>query len=163
MIPIEMITEHYSANRKKLVNSLKKFAKSVQNAEDIVQDAYERALKYGPTSQVPPDGFEGWFRIIIRNCSRDFLRKERGDSDVQFNEFDYEAEPFRTDLLRLRRDIEILLEKKNKANKEILSMFILQDKSAKEIYMLTEYSVSQIKQAIYRFRKEMKELFEIGQ
>lgn len=159
MLDEEEIVRHYKKNRLKLVNSIKRFVKTYENAEDVIQDAYEIALRYS-TSPIEIKNLNSWLTIVIKNCARDFLRRERGDVQVEFDEFDHEAEPFRTDLLRLRREIKAIIKTKNEANQNILHMFIFQDLSAKEIYTLTDYSSSQIKQAIYRFRLEMKELYE---
>lgn len=161
MIDVGEITAHYEKNYKRLVNYFKRVAKTYENAEDIVQDAYEIALRYS-SSDVEVKDFERWFSTVLKNCMRDFLKKEKGDSSVEFDEFEHEAKPFRTDLLRLEREIKAILETKNDANKDILYMFIFRDLSAKEIYMLTDYSSAQIRQAIYRFRSEMKELYERG-
>lgn len=161
MIDVNEITEHYEKNRKRLVNYLKRVARTYENAEDIVQDAYEIAIKYS-TSDVEVKDFDRWFSIVLKNCMRDFLKKEKGDSTVAFDEFDHEAEPFRTDILRLKRELNAIIKNKNEANRDILNMFIFQDLSAREIYMLTDYSSAQIRQAIYRFRADMKELYERG-
>lgn len=55
------------------------------DAEDVVQEAFLRALKYF-------DGYRGgdaraWFLAIVRNTGRSWLRRERGDAGVvEFDE-----------------------------------------------------------------------------
>ena len=159
-VTVEEITASYVKDRRKLINSFKRMLGSEQAAEDVVQDGYERLLKY--REKYSPDDLERWSYIVVRNCARDYLRKERMMDGVQFDEFDFEAKPFRTDLLRMKRDINAIIKSKSEAVSDILTLFVFNDLSAKEIYDLTDYKASQIKLAIYRFRRDMKQLYERG-
>lgn len=55
--------------------------------EDVVQDAFERALKYSKGHDPARQEFNTWFSSVINNCLRDFQRVERmGGMSLEFDE-----------------------------------------------------------------------------
>lgn len=77
----EIIEEHYKANYKRLVKMYSYRAGSVQDSEDVVQDAYTRALLYIDNPE-RIQVFNRWFISILRNALEDHLRLyKRGQPD----------------------------------------------------------------------------------
>ena len=68
-----LITKHYIENYKRLVKrSMWRVPnKSLALAEECVQEAYARALKYYSTFNPKQDLFNNWFEGILRNAIND--------------------------------------------------------------------------------------------
>jgi len=73
---VEAIEKHYVTNRQKLCKRMSFRAGSPQSGEDIVQTAYERAIRYRRTCD--PLRFDQWFSMLLNNALRDFKRAEMG-------------------------------------------------------------------------------------
>ena len=84
-----MILEiHYNRNRDVLTKKLAGRVGTRYNAEDVVQEAYARALKYfrawtydGVGTEL--DSFNRWFTTILNNACREFQYEERGQGMVR--------------------------------------------------------------------------------
>lgn len=73
----EQIEQFYLANHDLYVKRLSRKAGSVQNAEDIVQEAFLRALFYADSYAAREDqDMEKWFNSILRRALVDFMRVE---------------------------------------------------------------------------------------
>ncbi|MCH9675632.1 MAG: sigma-70 family RNA polymerase sigma factor [Gammaproteobacteria bacterium] len=56
------------------------------DAEDLVQDAYIRALEGYPTAKLPSSSaFRAWWRRILLNCFRDRYRRRQRSPEVLFD------------------------------------------------------------------------------
>lgn len=153
----QMIEEHYKANFNKIVKGISRMVGSVSDAEDIVQNAYERALRYDIR---PLTNFDGWFYIVCKNCARDFMRDNRMQPEVEFDEFDFPSSTHRVSIPHLKMSIAKMLEKKGETARDIISLMAFRGLSPKEIYQLTSYSAHTIRQTLYRFRLQLRELYE---
>lgn len=69
----ETVTKHYLENYDNLVRvyTFRRHG-SEADAEDIIQEAYYRALKYFDTYQPEVYAFSTWFGRIVYNCEKDF-------------------------------------------------------------------------------------------
>src|SRR5574337_375621 len=67
------LKEYYSANFSNMVKKIYRSCGNYHDAEDIVQAAFERALKYKETCKT----LDKWFGSILRNSYRDFLRVQK--------------------------------------------------------------------------------------
>lgn len=77
MISVEDISSYYKENKDVLIKSLVRRAGSHEDAEDIVQETFYRALKYRHT-QDECRPLEGWVVRIVQNCLKDFWNKQKG-------------------------------------------------------------------------------------
>lgn len=87
-----VVTEHYLANFDNLVRFFTfKRQGNRQEAEDIIQEAYYRALKYFHTFDPMAWMFSTWINKIIYNCEKDFNKAnlKHGMND-EFDEEFYE-------------------------------------------------------------------------
>lgn len=120
-------------------------------AEDIVHDAFERAMKYIDTYQTDQE-LSHWFTLILRNSFRDYLRAERGISSDELDEFDHEGARCDGVIRKIWGEIEDLINTHTDAQKDILTLHFLKDYSAVDISRFTEHSLSNVYQVINRFR-----------
>jgi len=73
---VEALTEHYNENHDTLIKKVKNRVGGEYNAEDVVQEAYTRALTY-QSSYDNSRPFAHWFSTILNNTTRDLKAEER--------------------------------------------------------------------------------------
>jgi RNA polymerase sigma factor (sigma-70 family) len=73
---VEALTEHFNTHRDTLVKKIKNRVGGEYNAEDVVQEAYTRALTY-QNSYDASRPLEQWFNTILNNTTRDLKAEER--------------------------------------------------------------------------------------
>jgi len=66
----KVIEDYYRKNFKRLVNISRGRAGSYHNAEDVVQEAFTRALKYHKSYNPAMTAFDAWFSRILDNSLR---------------------------------------------------------------------------------------------
>lgn len=151
---IDVIEKYYVENHSMLVKRFTRPAGTVWNAEDVVQTAFERALKYHHTYN-PEQVFSTWFTALLRNALIDKLNEERGIVYEDFNEFDWEA-PSTIDYDQTMRMIEEMIEEENPDHQPILDLHFLKGYTAKDIYEFNKMSYPNTRKIIQRFRDKVK-------
>jgi RNA polymerase sigma factor (sigma-70 family) len=152
----ELIEQHYLDNRRKLVKRLSFAAGDC--AEDVVQEAYYRALKYSK-SYKPEFTLDKWLNQILNNCLKEHKNTERGFSSVTFEEEDQEGIACTGMGERIIAEIDELISTKSLVQIEVLTYAMQQGYTAKEISELTEYTYANCHQIVHRFRQELRELY----
>lgn len=156
---ISDVEEHYRENRNKLVKKLTFRAGTEEAAEDIIQEAYYRALKYF-SSFNQNENFNKWFSTILNNSLREYKNVEKGHINEIFEEEEAEGTSCTSYPNHVMRDIFKLIEAKSNVQKEILLLHFKQEYSPIDISRITDYSYANCHQVIQRFRNELKELFK---
>lgn len=154
------ITNHYIANRSKYVKRMRYRCGNPAGAEDIVQSAYELAIMYRAGFN-PTQNYDAWFNTILNNSLRKYQNEERGY--VGRDEEDEEAtEDVSCPHLPSRAMEEIYerIEAKSPIQKHVLMMHFKQGYTAVDISKISDYSFNVIRQIIWRFRQEIKELYK---
>lgn len=154
---VSAIQEHYIKNRQKLAKKMGFRAGSPEAGEDVVQTAYERALRYRKTCD--SEGFDRWFSTVLNNSLRDYKREENGHPSLEFVEEEAEGEACTSVTQHVWRDVYTLIDQQSPPHKEILLLHFKQEYSPVDISRITEYSYAQIHQVILRFKNRLKELF----
>ena len=160
LTPLLHVEQHYRKNFNTLVKRLTKRAGTSWSAEDVVQGAYERAIKY--YRPLADEDFEKWFSIVISNSLRDFLAAERGyspmfDEENVTEEAPYEGCPHYPE--EIMREVFDLILTKSEVQIEILSLHFKHELSATDISQITDYSYAKTHQIIQRFRNELRDLY----
>lgn len=155
---VSAIEKHYIDNRQKLVKRMKFRTGSDEDAEDIVQEAYERAIRY--RRSYSGDEFEKWLNTILNNCLRDNRNMQSGHSADEFDEEEAEGTACPHYSEHVMREVYELIDTKSVIQKEVLTLFFQQEYSAIDISRITEYPYSQCHQIIQRFRNELKDLYK---
>ena len=73
----EVLEQYYTENFDSLVKGAGRPFDTPQDGEDVVQEAFARALQYLPQFNPDKGNFEQWLRRIIQNTQRDFLKDKR--------------------------------------------------------------------------------------
>ena len=72
----QLIERHYRDNYKQNIRRYTRYTRSPHRAEDIVQEAYTRALEYWESCP-GVDGMGAWFNTILMNCMKDNRKDEK--------------------------------------------------------------------------------------
>lgn len=153
----QFIENHYITNRQRLVKRMSFRAGTPQAAEDIVQTAYERALRYHQSCD--RSRFDQWFSMLMNNALRDMKNEEKGYSNIEITEEEAESLSCPHYPERIMAEIYELLDTKSEIQIEVLSLHLKQGYRAIDIARLTDHSYSKCHHIIERFRNELKDLY----
>ncbi len=70
---MHQIEQYYLDNYKRFVKAVYARCKNKDDAEDVVQEAFCRALQYWDEPKV----LDAWFKVILENAYRDYQRDKR--------------------------------------------------------------------------------------
>lgn len=161
MIRNNTIDEHYRRNYGQLV---KRIVRRVPNqssalAEEVVQEAYARALKYFPAFDEKVSSFENWFSKILKNSINDCRGAESGNS----KEYDDNVEDIRQFKDEYKNITHILAEiihvgSYSARDYNIIKMFFLFGFTSKDIAIYLGITHTNVRQVIFKFRNRMNEV-----
>lgn len=150
------ITKHYVKNFARFVKKMKFRAGTLEAGEDVVQTAYERALRYHKGCD--PTRFDQWFSMLLNNSLRDYKNSEKGYThmDEDENEGTIECSSYPNHVMR---EIYELIDTKSEIQIEVLMLHLKQGYSAIDISKQIDCSYAKAHQIIQRFKNELKELY----
>lgn len=127
-------------------------------SEDIVQEAYVRALR---SINEEKDGFKFWLFKVCRNCYFDYLRKQKRvetlDKDVESQELSLVDDVIQQEEYRaLYKAISLLKD----SYKEAVMLYYFDGLSVKEVADIIGIGVDNVKIQLYRARMKLEELLE---
>jgi RNA polymerase sigma factor (sigma-70 family) len=151
------IESHYRENYKRILKRLVFRAGGIHQAEDILQEAYSRAIQYFNSIRV--EEFDKWFSIVVNNCYNHYMRDEIGLSYI-----DEDDEPLGSiDCSmygdQVRKEVYELIKTKSENQIEILMLHLKQGYSPIDISRITDHSYANIHKVIQRFKQEIKDLY----
>ena len=154
----QLIENHYRENYKKHLKRMTFRAGGLHQAEDIVQEAYARALKYYDSTRI--DEFDKWFSMVLNNSYNDYMRDEIGlsyldDDDEPLGSIDCSILGGQT-----LTEIYDLIATKSEAQIEVLTLHLRYGYSPTDISKQTEYTYAMIHKMIQRFKKELEDLYK---
>lgn len=155
----EVVDKYYRENYDLLVKRVKSRAGSQENAEDVVQEAFTRALKYYKSCS---NNFERWFSVILSNTLKDHQKDLRlagltKSIDDSLNELEPIIPNHVKDLFRAHMDK--LSAHKASYNKEIIRLNILFGYNSKEISQLLGLANGTVRNSLSMFTKEVQEIY----
>lgn len=120
-------------------------------AEEALQEAFCRALKYFPTYN-PEEDFEAWFGKILINCINDIKRIEgdRGVSHTETSGNDYIT------TIPFNKEVVELFEKETPRNQEVLNMYFFYGYKSREVAEFMHISHDSVRDIIRTFRKRVR-------
>jgi len=151
----KLIEEHYRKNANTLVKKMSRSIGNLARAEDVVQEAYARCLKFWKV--FPEDGNMGpWFGTILQNCMRDNYKEERmqGMSD-SIEGMELPTQPSAIPAIHYK-EVVALIESKEPKIAKILSLSLLHQYRPKEVAQVVKESPNYIGQVVWKFREELK-------
>jgi RNA polymerase sigma factor (sigma-70 family) len=153
----ELVVKHFHESRSRTLKKLTFQLGTPEAAEDVLQDAYYRALKYFKSY----DGrnFDFWFNRIVRSCMIDYKNAEAGYSPEEADPEEQLVEcPSYPN--HVMREVFELIDTKSVVQMEVLNLYYRCEYSTKDISQITEYSYAQCHKIISRFREELRELYK---
>ena len=145
--------ENYDALVKKIVRR----AGSPENAEDVVQEAFFRAMKYWD-SYSPEQKLGAWLNTIMVNACRDHLKNDRMlgmTVEISDDQFDPVELPL-TDHDTLRQ-VQKLMRKKSYPQSEIIRLYYFKGYKPIEIKEILDVKHGTVRQTVLRFKEEVQE------
>ena len=154
---VPTIEKHYKENFQHLCKRMSFRAGSKENGEDVIQEAYLRALKY----QRSFDGtnFNRWFNTILNNSLREYKNNEKGYSTPESEENEEESVQCAFYPSKVMAEIYGMVEGRPAPQSDILMLYFHQEYTARDISKILPYSYSQVHQTIQRFRNELKDIY----
>lgn len=154
---MEVLLAHYNEKRSQYLKRLTFRAGTEWDAEDILQEAYTRALKY--FNAFDGSNFDRWFATIMNNALKDHKNSEKGFATVQMEEEELEGTPCTLYPDRVNAEIDALIMGRSKEHQEILTLFFRHDLDAVAISQITDYPYHMTRKAINRFQNDLKDLY----
>ena len=151
------IENHYNQHSRRLIKSMTYRCGTEWAAQDIVQEAYARALKYN--TNLEGKDLNLWFSMLMHNVYKDFLREENKHPQTTFDEELSEGVDCPQYSSEIMKEVYDLIATKSLVYIEILTLYFSKGYTAVEICQATAHSHSQCKQVLARFKQELKELY----
>ena len=161
----EPLVQKYSP---RVFATARRYARRDSEVEDIAQEVWLKAFdKLKSFRGEAP--FEHWLmRLAVRTCY-DFLRGHQRNRETAFSELTdpeqdwldrYVTEPDAADenASAARQLVERLLEKLSPSARLVITLLEIEEKSVKEIALLTGWSVPLVKVRAFRARAEMRKI-----
>ncbi len=144
------LTEYYADNFDRLVKKVSYRAGGLHNAEDVVQEAFTRAVQYIDSYDSDRKPLPNWFNSILQNALKNFNQQERIqgmvkeiDRVVNLEDQVYQGQVIQKvlDYISRRRD----------PDKDILNHFVVLGYSYKEIAQLLDVNIHAVHHCIRQF------------
>lgn len=158
MISIEEITEHYKKNFNKNVKQFAYRTSSTQDAEDIMQDCYERCVRYR-NSFKEGESLDAWIGQIRYNCLKDHRKKERGFSFEEIEEDHFEGIPCNFYSAEMVEDILSYIHAEHADKEEILRLYFKFGYQVSDICACLGTLYPFTHQTVRRFKIDLQERF----
>lgn len=153
------LEEYYRENYGGLCKSIGRLAGSPENAEDVVQEAFCRALQYWGSYDTSKGKLNSWFTTIMHRTLKDFMRAER-NSGMNLDDVEQETEACEeTRYLRREGYKEVLaaIEAKPRPTKDILWLYFFKNYVPKDIVQILDVKPTNVMQTVWRFKRDMGE------
>lgn len=156
----EVIERFYIERREDLLRRLTYGAGTPENAEDILQEAFVRALTYWDTFDPEHKELGAWFSTILKNSLRDFKRDEwLFGMGEEFDEELYDPQEMPIAETELVRQIYEMVEEKIDSQREVLLLYFDKHYGLKDIHNITGQKLESVRKIVHRFKKEVKEKY----
>lgn len=133
------------------------FCHNRTHAEDIVQEAYVRAIR---SIDEEKDGFKFWLLKVCRNCYFDALRKNKKleaiENDMPSSDSLVDDVIQKEEYRALYKAVSLLKD----SYQEVVRLYYFDSMSVKEIASIIGESADNVKIQLYRARLKLKELLE---
>ena len=154
------VEAHYLANRDKIIKKITFKAGSVQDAEDVVQEAYCRALTYIHAYNPNEFEFSRWFSRLFQNVWRDILtEKYQRGKPAEISETDYVCYKFESNAPQLMELVyDAIFATENADHRELLTLYLIYGYKLREVADIMGMLPGTVNQVLYRFKDELKNI-----
>lgn len=159
----EVIDKHYKENYEILLKRVNRRLGCLEDAEDVVQEAFSRAIEYyNSYNPKKCKYFNNWFDVILNNVYKKFItEKKSGGMTKSLDDSLDEIQPVLPDHYKSisKKELKRLINSRSGDSKEVISLNINFGYNPSEIKLLTGYKLTFIYNTIKSFSKEIKELY----
>jgi len=152
----KQIEQYYKDNYNNLVNYFKRRAGSHEAAEDIVQEAFTRALKYHKSFNPERQSIEKWFYSIANNAFNNYRQQERiSGMSVEMEEKHeptYELCDYSSDLVK---KVKGYLKTQEGLVKDIIELNFFKGYNMREVGQILNQPRTTVQSIVYRFRSDI--------
>lgn len=157
---IEFIEEYYKLNYNALLKKIRYRATSLQDAEDILHNAFTNALLYKEAYQEDQQNFDSWFGTILHNALKRHLREQRSmgtwvepkEGDDDYDAFMQEDNLFSSEI---RREIHSEIESQEcSLTKSILTLYFIKGYRTRDIVHIVDASYDSIRKRVKVFKRK---------
>lgn len=158
MSVVQQLTEIYEAKYDDLVRIYKSRA-GENDVEDLVQEAFYRALLYSTSFNPTFISLENWLTSIMNNCLRDLLREKRDGQAMHTTEEEPSIESRCPSDEELENKIISDIEKKRGHTRQILWLYFVMGHKNDEIHKVLGGSYRSIYSAVDDFKIACREKY----
>lgn len=158
----EELTQLYTDNQRQYINMAKRFTDNDEYlAEDIVQEAFVRALHYSDSYNPKLADLEVWLKSIMYICGVDHKRDEimRGMTR-EVEEKDLITESDNGNDNKMLKEIKNEIEELSGMQKHICFLYFIRGYKPREIVEATGAKPQTVRTVVYRFSKRLEERYE---
>lgn len=152
------IESFYKANFDRFVKRMKNRAGNLHAAEDIVQEAFARALRY-QDSYDPTFPFEGWFNRILNNSLKNYKNMEKGHSCEEFDEEELDGTDCRMMNQNLWKCVQEEIAQYDDEHYEILSLYFEHQYQPRDICKVVDMKYKTVETFLQRFKNMIKDKY----
>lgn len=155
------IEQFYVEQYDNYVRKISRKAGGIEHAEDIVQEAFYRALKYADTYNPTDKEISVWFNTILRRAMYDHKRIElKQGMTAAIDSGETEAVEVDEVGQRMADEIyEAILERKHDEHKQVLFLALIRNYPPRDIVEVLDVGIHNVNQIISRFKTEMGERY----
>jgi len=151
-----LLESFYKENYKPLCIKWARRAGSYENAEDCIQEAFTRALKYIDSFNRDGSEFGAWLNSIINRCVKQIKKDKFFYEPIEDNEDSIETVELEEEFFNDEK-LKVIVEKIKtfrQPTKDILYMKFIRGHTPQEIGNVLDMKPKSISMAIYRFKKD---------
>ena len=156
-VPIsKQIEKHYIENKDSLVKRVRFRTGSIHSAEDVVQEAYYRALG----SFINGTNIDFWLSRILSNTLKDWMQAERelgGMDDIEENEGEPIDDPSIPTHVKL--EIKMAINELSPAHREVVELNLIHGFDLRHIAQITDLKYKNVALIMDRFKSGLKEKY----
>lgn len=153
---MNIVEAHYRKHARKLSQRFARFTGSKESGEDVVQEAYYRALR--SIGSFNPEGmFEKWFSRILKNSLNDFLNAERGHILEEYDEELGEGIGNLEYNSLLLKQILIDIKEYDEEYQEVVRLYFQHGYSPRDISQITDVKKKAVEKFLTQFKKRIRE------
>lgn len=161
-----VVAELVDHHKQRLYAFIWRIVPNQQDAEDICQDAFIKALSAIDTFD-PKYRFSTWLFTIAYRLALNLLRRKNNNAgEVDFTRFESDTEPDVNDIAqteeaeRLKQDVWGAVESLSGPQRAAIVLFYRESLSCQEIADVMDTPVATVKSHLFRARARLKELLE---
>lgn len=154
---VEVIEDHFRKHYQRILKRMTFRAGEQWTAEDIVQTAYERAIRYRESCD--ERGIGAWFERILTNAFNDY-KNDVPIHDSLPNDYDEVPDEYVLDKNQVRKEIFAMIQKMPDRDREVLQLHFTHGYIAADIHRLTGLSELMCQRIIKAFKERLKEVYK---